>query len=708
MERLGFTLIESIILVILIILGLLSFFYIIWYRYKILKLGKSENRTDQIRKRILKTIKFALGQSRMPEEKVHGILHMFIFYGFLVVSIRTLTLFISGVIGNPEFHLPLLGHNQILGKIYALLKDIFEILVIIGVVGAAYRRVVIRERRFGKKMFEPLMILFAIFLLMITDLIIDGSYYIAGGKASVIFTPFGHLSKLIISLLGFAPGNGLSTLYHISLWIHLITILLFLNYLPMGKHFHIITAIPNVFLSNLEPSGKIHKIENLEEIDENTILGAQSIQDLTWKEYLDLYTCTECGRCIVDCPTDVTEKPLSQKDLNLQLKKHLYQVAPKLVIEKEPDDLFKKIFIKVNEIKSKIFKGKSEATGQTDNENKELFLAGDIISRDTIWACTNCGYCEHRCPVFIENVPRIIEMRRHLVLMQGDFPQELNATFRGLERNNNPWNIGYMKRGEWAKELGVPLLSENQNVEYLFFVGCMGSFDSKYINATKALAKILKEAGVSFAILGPEENCCGDPARRLGNEYLAQMQIEANLETMNNYKVKKIITNCPHCYHILAFEYPDFGAKFEVYHATEILEILIKENKLKPNIPIPSTISLHDSCFLARHHRIYKEPREIINNIPGLVFKEPKNNKYWTFCCGAGGGRMWLEEKEPRINHKRFQEFKSLNVDIIATVCPFCFTMLSDAVADNKLSDSISVMDLMQLIEKSLKKEENS
>ena len=687
MEHLQFSWLETILMVLIFIGSVYLFAKTIRDRWQLLMLGKPVNRLDQPTARLKQVLKFALAQYRMPEERIHGILHLFIFYGFIVVSIRTLMLFGQTFFRDPDFSLFLFSYDSVIGRLYALLKDVFTVLVIVGVVGAAYRRLVIRERRLEGKQLEPVAILAMIFMLMVTDLTIEA---VAGyfGHSAGWWAPFSLIWKHILDLFGLADS---AFLYHLSVWLHLTGILAFLNYLPFGKHFHIITSIPSVYVSNLDPSGMAHRIPNIEEQEQ---FGASKISHLNRKEILDLYSCTECGRCRVDCPTDITKKPLAHKQLNLDLKAHLYDVGRPMVA------------VAAAKRAAGTASGADGAENGEEEDNGKTVMTGGAISTDTIWACTTCGYCEQRCPVLIENVPRIIEMRRHLVLEKAEMPAELANTLRNLERQSNPWGVGARKRGDWAKGLDVPTFGEAPDTEYLFYVGCAGSFDDRYMKVTRTLVKLFLQAGVSFGILGADEQCCGDAARRAGNEYLAQTQIEANIEMFKELGVKKIVTNCPHGFHTFKYEYPEFGGQFEVVHAAQLLAQLVDQGKLKPAKSLPRTVTLHDSCYLARHHGVIDEPRAVLTHLPGTVVREPERHGKWTFCCGGGGGRMWLEEKiGDRINLHRFDELSKTSPDVICTCCPFCMTMMADAAKDTGKSEQIRVFDLAELLDQALAEE---
>ncbi len=482
-------------------------------------------------------------------------------------------------------------------------------------------------------------------------------------------------------------NSGLSpaTLGHLqvaSYFAHAFLILGFLNFLPYGKHFHIVTAIPNVFLKNEKPYGQLTKIDMTDET--RTSFGVGRVEDFTWKNYFDWFSCTECGRCTAQCPATNSGKPLNPKELTINLREFLFNKSNKLVDSVEGT-----------------YDGPKDETGLIPDEHA-LIGEKSGITHDVLWACTSCRACEEACPVFIEYVQEIVDMRRHLVLMEGAFPAELQTVFQNMERNGNPWGIGFNERANWAKDLQIPTLAENANVEYLYFVGCAGAFDDKNKKVTQALAGLMKKAGVSFGILGQEEKCNGDSARRLGNEYLAQSLIQENVATFNKYNVKKVIASCPHCFNTIQNEYPQFGGNFEVIHHADLLNELVKDGILKPVKAIDKTVTYHDSCYLGRYNDIYDAPRELLEAIPGLTVVEMEHSKDTGRCCGAGGGRMWMEEKiGRRVNQMRLEDALQTKASTVATACPFCKIMLTDAINETKTT-GMGSQDIVELLAESV------
>lgn len=654
----------------LLLVGLAFFAYTVNNRLGLLKIthGKDE-RWKNIGARIKGMFVFAFGQRRMmatPKDFWAGLWHAFIFWGFCVISLRTIMLFGKGF--SADFVLP--GFHGWLGEFYNLNKDLFTVLVFVACLWFLGRRFFSKPDRISLSL-EGIVILFTIMSLMVTDWFYDGGQILLGKEAlPAFYAPAGFATAKLIAFLGLTPQTT-----HIvstsSYFLHLAIILGFLNFLPYGKHFHIITAIPNVFMRNLRPYGAILPI-NLE--DENaTTFGIDKIKEFTWKDVLDMYTCTECGRCTSHCPAYNSNKPLNPKAFLMELKDYLYENA------------------------DAINNGNEEAKTAV----LEKPLVPEVVDSEILWSCTTCRACEEACPVFIEYVQKIVDMRRHLVLMRGEFPVEAQTTLRNIENNGNPWGIGFDERANWAKDLEVPTLAEKPEVDVLYWVGCAGSFDDRNKKVSTAVVKILKEAGIDFAILGPEETCTGDPARRIGNEYLFQMLAKQNIENMGKYQFKTVLSQCPHCFNSIKNEYPQFGGNFEVIHHTDFIQKLIQDGKIKPVKNLEQKLTYHDSCYLGRYNKIYESPRNVIKSIPGVQYEDTQKSKEQGRCCGAGGGRMWMEEHiGDRVNHMRFDDLQETKPQTIASACPFCMTMLTDAARDKGVE--MPTKDIAELVADSL------
>jgi Fe-S oxidoreductase len=448
-----------------------------------------------------------------------------------------------------------------------------------------------------------------------------------------------------------------------------VTVLLaFLNFLPHGKHFHVLLAIPNVFFQRLRPAQQVKRID-FDTWDGESVLGVRDARQLSWKNAFDVYSCTECGRCRTVCPTVLTDKPLSHKQVNIDIKHHLAKASRPL------------------------------EQGRFDPDAPENLMVGGVLQPETVWACTTCGWCEQACPVFIENIPRLLEMRRYKVVMEADMPGELQRVFEGLESNQNPWGLGSDARADWAKGLGIPLWREKPDAEVLYWVGCAGSFDKRTQRVATAVAKVLRAAGVEFAILGNEEACTGDPARRLGNEYLFDMLAKQNVETLQKAAPRKVLSHCPHCFTTLKNDYAQYGLELDVEHHSTFLARLLREGRVKPSKQLDGSMTFHDSCYLTRHNGIVEEPREVLVHIGKQPLREMERSRDKGLCCGAGGGRFWMEEHiGTRINQLRFQDVKATGASTVATSCPFCLTMMDDAIKGEDKAAEVQARDIAELL----------
>jgi len=645
---------------------------------------RRDERLDRMGERVASLLRFGLGQKRLldREERLPGILHAVLFAAFLVLALRTLTLFGMGF--AEDFHLPGLDPGEPLGKAYLFLKDVVVLGATVAAVGFLWRRLVTKPDRITRS-WEGTLILGFILGLMVTEMAFDGAERIAT-LGPLAFrprfdaaAPAGSLAALLLYGSGLSAG-AIRAVGQGGFWLHLAIILLFLNFLPFGKHFHIITALPNVFLRSLPPAAA--RLRKLDLESEGAAFGARSIADLSWKEALDVYSCTECGRCQTFCPTYVTGKPLSHKEVNRALKHHLLEKAPELAALARARDTA----------------SREAALGALPA------LAGEVVAPETFWACTTCGWCETACPVLIENIPRLVDLRRHQVLVEAAMPDEAARVFKNVETQGNPWGIGSNKRTEWCQDLAIPRAADGGAFEYLFFVGCAGAFDDRQKKVSRAIVRILRQAGVTFAILGEEETCTGDAARRLGNEYLFQMQAQANVENMNRHGVKKVVTQCPHCLNAIKNEFPQFGGSYEVVHHTQLIARLVAEGRLKPGAARElegRAVTFHDPCYLARHNGETEAPRAALA-AAGVRVKEMPRSGRTGFCCGAGGGRMWLEEKlGTRVNQNRVAEAADTlgaGGGVVAVGCPFCLTMLKDGAAETGREESLRVLDVAEIV----------
>ncbi|RDV39028.1 (Fe-S)-binding protein [Bradymonadaceae bacterium TMQ3] len=634
--------------------------------------GQGDLKTSQIPERIKGIITQVLGQARVIAEPA-GVLHLFIFWGFLILQLETLEYIARAF--KWDFHLSaFIGRAGYNGALF--MQDVFGFLVLVAILMSAFRRYVIRPKH-SLQSVDGAVIIALIASLMITKFIANGAEIafisVENQAHDAQWTPVALFTSTILQSLGASPqSEGMFWIYHVSYWLHIGIVVAFANYIPFGKHLHLIGAIPNIFFRKLEPSGALYPIDMEDENVES--FGAARVEDLRWKQLLDTYACTECGRCEHYCPAYNTGKALNPMAVIHNIKEHLRE------------------------------KGVAAIRGNNPEAAEEFPpLAGGIITKEELWACTTCGACVANCPVYIEHVDTIVDMRRYLALMESDFSAEVGRTFRNMENNSNPWGISSSYRADWAEGLDIPLMSEMTSApDYLFFVGCAGSFDDRQKKVTQAFAKILRSAGVSVAILGPEEACTGDPARRIGNEYLYWMLATQNIETMNSYGVTKIITTCPHCFHTIGKEYPQLGGHYEVLHHTALLNELIQHQRIQLKPSATMKVTYHDSCYIGRWDNSYSNPREVLQSVPGVVMQEMDLNKKQSFCCGAGGGRMWMEETEgKRVNIERTDQALATTPDAIAVNCPFCLTMFDDGLK-NRGADEVKLLDLAEIIAENL------
>ena len=592
-----------------------------------------------------------IGQRKLLQRLVPGLMHAAIFWGFLVLF-PTIVIAMIGA-ADPHTTLPWLGEQGW----YALLVDVFAVLVFAGVVTAFVIRKLVRPKRFvGSHLGEADLILVLIAGIVITLVLWHASRIALGwNEYPASWAP---VSNAVAQTL---PAPVLPYLERGAVWAHILIILSFLVYLPYSKHLHILVAAINVFFGKTSSRGTLEKID-FEQPEAEVRFGTAGAKDLTWKQMLDTMSCTECGRCQEVCPAYNTGKPLS----------------PKLVIMYERDHLLR---------------------------GADTPIVPNAVIDDMVWDCVTCGACVQECPVNIEHIDHIVDLRRNLVMVESRFPEEAGAMLRDVDRTSNPWGKPQSDRTQWAEGLGVRVLQPGEPApDVLFWVGCAPAFDERARKAAISTAKLLQTAGVDFAILGPREACNGDPARRMGDEYTFQRLAGENVQTLNGAGVKKIITTCPHCFNTLGNEYTDFGGNYEVVHHTEFLAELVREGRLSP-APSDRTITYHDSCYLARHNDVRSQPRELVDAV-GKAIEMPRNRER-TFCCGAGGARMWMEEKRGRpINQERVREAASTGAETLAVACPFCTVMLDDGVRET--GTKLQVFDLATLLHEAVERKARS
>ena len=635
-------------------------------------LGRWENRFDHLWSRFKGMCLYAFVQLRVVSEKF-GINHFCLFWGFMVLALVNAQFFIAGVF--PRFSFSFLG--TIPYGIILFLADIMSLVVIACVVIAVIRKVFFRPPHIEAS---------------------ADAFFILAMVASLMVAYFGlHACEIQlgeVSMASWMPiSNGLSNFFantsseathvyaRIFWWMHALVLLFFLNYLPYSKHLHILTAIPNCFFRSFSFVSTVPRMV----FKKGNDFGVSKVVQFSWKDLFDFLSCTECGRCEAACPAHNTQKPLNPKQVIHEGKLNLLANG-KVILSSRPADTL--------------------ASAPPDATMAIPLINGreESVATDAIWACTTCGACMVKCPVFIEHVPKIISMRQHLVMEKARFSQELIGFFENSEQRFNPWGIAPTDRAKWAQDLDIKILSEGAEVEYLFYVGCAGAFDSRNRQVTTALTSILKAANLSWGILGNEEKCCGDSQRRLGNEYVFDKLARDNIGIFNKYGVKKIITYCPHCFSTLKNDYKQFGADFEVIHHTQLIHSLITQGKIALKGSANGKTVIHDSCYLGRYNQIYNEPREIIKAASqGTAPMEMQRCGQESFCCGAGGGRMWMEELiGKRIYLERTQEALKTNPSTIAVSCPYCMTMFEDGVKDEKAQDRVKVKDISEIVAEQL------
>ncbi len=682
----------------IIVAGFALFAWVISFRVRPLLFARPDVRWDDPAERTERLLIYGLGQKRMPTkpDRPAGIAHVWIFLAFIVAQLGTLTSF--GLAYDAGFHLPFLAHESRVGQIYLWTKDVVDLLGTAGVAVFLYYRLVQKKERMTLS-WEGVFILCMILGVLWTDILIDAALLAkSAGEVPWYLPVSGKVAQWF--LYGMSPQAATRTMTA-GVLLHITIVMAFLNFLPLGKHFHIITGLPTVFFQRLTPMGQLSKID----LEHGEKFGVAKLTDLSWKEILDTYSCTECGRCQTYCPTYDTGKPLTHKEVNRAIRHHAQQLADKLPLP------LSRLARRLNRIPDVAADGAMQLPPELIEQLPPL--VGDengIIPDETVWACTTCGWCEQACPVFIEHLPRIVDMRRNLVLMESRFPEEAARVFKGMETQGNPWGMGSNRRAEWCADLDVPVAASMdpaalQEVEYLFFVGCAGSFDDRQKRVSRALVKILKAAEVKFCILGEEETCNGDSARRLGNEYLFQALAQQNVETLNRYAFKKIVTQCPHCFNVLGVEYPQFNGHFKVLHHSEVIAQLVADGRLRPGeAQLEEPVTYHDSCYLARHNGISEAPRQALVSL-GIRVREMERSRTETFCCGAGGGRMWLEERlGQRINQNRVDEASRTlgGKGTVATSCPFCLTMIKDGIGETGRTEQMEAKDIAELVAQTL------
>lgn len=605
-----------------------------------------------------------IGQSAVLRKKWIGGLHAMIFWGFIIITIGTVEQFVSTLYNGWNFEF--IGEEAY--STLVRIQDFFTWAVLAAVIGAAIRRYFYRPPALEQTRDAGFVLLFTGGLMV--SIVLMNSFHIVSAHPTYWESFF--LTRGVAARFARLDPDDAANLFTAFKWLHMMLVMGFSVYIPTSKHLHIVAAGPNTFLKKLSREKAMKPIDFANE--SVTQYGAAKVTDLTWKDALDYYSCTECGRCEELCPAWNTGKPLSPKKIIRDLKNNVYANKPAILA------------------------GKYDEVGP---------LVDGHVTEDVLWACTSCRACEIACPVFIEQTDKIYEARRNLVMMESKFPAEVQTVFKNMETNASPWAFAASDRANWIEGMGVKTMAEDSAVDVLLWVGCAGSFDDRNKKVLRAFVNILKKADVKFAILGTEEQCTGDPARRIGNEYLFQTLAAANVETLNRYGMnqpaKKVVTACPHCFNTLKNEYKDFGGTYQVFHHSQYIASLIREGKVKPTKEFAQDVTFHDSCYLGRWNSVYEQPRSVLSSVPGVKLHEMKSNHDQSLCCGAGGGRMWMEETiGKRVNVARTEQALETGAKVIASSCPFCMTMLNDGVKVKEKQDAVRVMDIAEVVEQSL------
>ena len=660
-----------------------------------MRIGYAEDRSDHPWARLKNVVTVGIAQTKILRDRTAGAMHATIFWGFIVLTIGTIEMLTQGVF--PRF-----GFDDVLARpvfaVYAFTQDLFAVLVLGAVAYAFYRRLVVRPRRLeGDKIehMDAYIILGMIGGLMLT-LLLANAFLLAENRQA--FGPERFASHALAPLFAGLDARATQYAERTSWWAHALLVLAFLNYLPYSKHLHVATSLVNVYFSNTSWNGERAAMRPMD-LDAEGVeqFGDADVDHLSWKNLLDGYSCTECGRCTAACPANITGKVLSPRKIVVNTRQRLMEKAPLLTGDR------------MELLHPRLVHGEgADAGAATPRDVQEHRLLDTYITEEELWQCTSCRACVQECPVSIDQLDVIMQMRRNLVLTESRFPPEVQPAFESMERNGSPWAFNPADRASWAEGLSVPTMAElvarGERPEVLFWVGCMGSFDDRAKKISVAFARILAASGIRFAILGQEESCHGDPARRMGNEYLYQMLARNAIETLDRYKVTTVVTACPHCFHQIGNEFPQLGGNYEVIHHSTFIERLMRDARvpLRGEDGEQLVMAYHDSCYLGRYNDVYEAPRETLRRaLPVAQLVEPRRTRDRGLCCGAGGGRMWMEERQgKRINLERAEELLATGADEIAVACPFCMTMINDGVRAKE--SEVPVYDIAEVVARQL------
>ncbi len=650
--------------------------YTVYNYYRMIHLGQPEVIKSSLFFRLKSVFLNVFLQKKLFKRPVRGFFHVLVFYGFLVYGVHTTSQLIGGFLGDYYFYIPMMLGAEI-EHVYDYILDIASLSVIAGLIFFSCRRWLLKAPELDRPSFQSFIIIQLIALLMISTLIGESAKSILLSQENL--NPIrSFLVELYYSydLVNYAPF-----LFKIGWWAHILTVFSLTIYVPRSKHAHLIWAPLNYFFARPTPRGAIRFLD----VENTELWGASNINDFSWKSLLDGLSCIECGRCQLECPASQTGKILSPKSIMVDLKHALMEKMPKVQSAKQKSE---------------------KITSDT-----EIRVIDNYTSTEALWACTTCYACVEACPVGNNQVDSIIEMRRSLVLNEGSLPNDVQSALTNIENQSNPWGVGSHKREEWAEGLNIKTMAqwkkEGKEPDILFWVGCAGAFDDRNKKIVQSFAGLMQKANLNFGILGTEENCTGDSARRAGNEYLFQMMAQTNIETMDGYGVKKIVTACPHCFNTIKNEYPQLGGKYEVSHHSELLDELLQKDKLQVDKEKAQKLTqavYHDSCYLGRYNDNYSAPRNVLEKATGKKIVEAVDNHSKSLCCGAGGAQMWKEEEKgtERVNIKRTNQLLATETKTIASACPFCVTMITDGVNAQDKNESVVTLDIAEVLEKSI------
>jgi Fe-S oxidoreductase len=644
----------------------------LYFLFRLMRLGNQENRFDRIGQRIKTMLVEVVPQwctlKTVTRKDLAGIGHALMFWGFSFFFISYIVFI--GLAGG--FGLAPVLAGSTFETVYSSILDIVGVFVIIAIFWAAIRRYVVRPERLETSA-EAGIIMILVFSLMSLHFCIEG-FGFAGSGVTTDWPPVGA------AFAGFLSGTGISEstligVYQGVWWLHYALILGFMVYIPRSKHLHILVSPVNVLFKPLGPKVVLEPIP----LEEPETFGVSKIQDFTWKDLLDLYACAVCGRCHVNCPAQLSGKSLSPREVIRNLREHLLEAGPGLLASK----------------------------AEASSESRAKTMIGDVVTEEEIWACTTCGACQEVCPVNVEHIRKIIDLRRNLVLAQSKMPESAQLMLRNMQSRGHPWaGVQSLRlRGDWTNGLELKILAEGGNANTLFWVGCTGALVERNVEATLSMTRVLKAAGVDFGVLGDAETCCGDPARRAGYEFQFQIMAEQNIEIFKSHNIKEIITSCPHCYNTIKNEYPRYGGDFKVVHYTQLIADLIRQGKLKLTNELNSILTYHDPCYLGRYNSVYLEPRRILQAIPKAKLEEMGRSRNTTFCCGGGGGHMWIEEQPgtTKINQMRIEDVLKTGAETVVTACPYCLQMFEESIEHKDIKDSLKARDLVELVEAAMK-----